>query len=328
MQQHSEFAYLNALTAVQENGNNRLTRNGLTRAILAYQMRFNLQLGFMLLTTKKIQWDSVVAELLWFIDAGKETGRRLSLHKLNEIQGKPINAKNIWSHDQERFAKQGKAQFPGDCGRIYGAQWRNWRAYKFIPSGPVGCDNNIDTVIAPERTEVKEIDQLANVIAQIKKDPFSRYHIVSAWNPAELDDMCLPPCHMKMQFFVREIDGIQYLDLSMDQRSCDMFLGVPFNIASYALLVHMIAQCVDMQPGELIITLEDCHIYLAAIGKDGVLDYTQGHETQVREQLSRKPLTLPTIQLNPKIKDIDKFRMEDIQLLNYEHHAPIKAALL
>lgn len=131
MEQTSEHSYLNALRKTRDTGNDRLTRNGLTRAIFAEQMRFDLQQGFPLLTTKKVRFDSVAAELLWFIDAGRETNNRLSLKKLNQIQGKPDDAKNIWSHDQARFASQGKAQFEGDCGRIYGAQWRNWTTYKW-----------------------------------------------------------------------------------------------------------------------------------------------------------------------------------------------------
>lgn len=299
-QQHPDLVYFEALKAAL-NGNDRLTRNGLTRAVFAHQMRFDMGKGFPLLTTKKVNWRSIVAELIWFIDGGKETGYRLSLEKLNEIQGKPLDAKNIWSHDQARFASQGKAKFPGDCGRIYGAQWRNW-------------DGNLD--------------QLGNVISQIKKDPFSRYHIINAWNPGEVNDMCLPPCHMKMQFFVREIGGTKHLDLSMDQRSCDMFLGVPFNIASYALLLHMIAQCVGMIAGELVITLEDCHIYLAGIKEDNTLDYSKGHEEQVKLQLGRNPFAPPAIQLSSHINNIEDFTMEDIGIFGYESHPAIKGDLL
>lgn len=285
-------------------------------------MRFDLQKGFPLLTTKEIKFNSVKAELLWFIDAGKDTDHRLSLAKLNMIQGKHPDAKNIWSHDQARFATQGKARFYGDCGRIYGAQWRNWRSSLYFPSHPIGAGD--DMIIAPEKWDNREVDQLKKVIEQIKKDPFSRYHIITAWNPGELDEMCLPPCHMKMQFFVREIREIQYLDLSMDQRSCDLFLGVPFNVASYALLLHMVAQCVNMQPGELVITLEDCHIYLT--NSEG--DATKGHLDKVDLQLSRDPYPLPTLWLNPDVKDIDMFKMEDIDIKDYVFHPFIKADLL
>jgi thymidylate synthase len=289
-------------------------------------MRFNLQEGFPLLTTKQVMMKSIIAELLWFFDGGKDTGGRLSLEKLNEIQGKPLDAKNIWSHDQARFAAQGKAKFAGDCGRIYGAQWRDWTSHEYTPSLPIGHAD--DLVIKSSEWKTKKVDQLAKVIKQLKDDPFSRYHIINAWNPGEVDDMCLPPCHMKMQFFVREISGKKYLDLSMDQRSCDMFLGVPFNIASYALLIHMVAQCVDMEPGELVMTLEDCHIYLAAIKENNELDYTEGHEAQVREQMKRQPFTSPILKLNPAIKNIDDFTMNDIEIVDYVHHPAIKASLL
>lgn len=323
--QHADYVYSSALRAAL-NGNNRLTRNGLTRAVFAHQMRFDLSLGFPLITTKEIKKKSIAAELLWFVDGGKETGGRLSLKKLNEIQGKDPDAKNIWSHDQARFASQGKAQFPGDCGRIYGAQWRDWTHHKYIPAHVSDNGKGVSTV--PGQWQSYKIDQLGNVITQLKKDPFSRYHIINAWNPGEIDDMCLPPCHMKMQFFVREIHGKKYLDLSMDQRSCDMFLGVPFNIASYALLLHMIAQCVDMVPGELVITLEDCHIYLASIKEGGDLDYSDGHEKQVLLQLERSSYPMPQIKLNPSVKDIDHFTMDDIEIVDYQFHAAIPAKLL
>ena len=304
----NEAVFLNALSSTKMCGSRRTTRNGVTSAILAYQMRFNLQLGFPAITTKFLAFEIVKAENLWFIDGGKDTDGRLSIKKLNELLGKEPTARNIWTHDQTRFAGLGKAKFEGDCGRIYGAQWRDWRA-----------------------NDGQHIDQLAKVIKQLKDDPFSRYHIVNAWNPGEVNDMCLPPCHMKMQFFVRpsyRSDKKMYLDLSMDQRSCDMFLGVPFNIASYALLIHMVAQCVDMVPGELVITLEDCHIYLAGLDKVGKPIWSKGHLKQVNEQLSRKPFKAPKLWLNPEIKDIDAFTMDDIKLIGYRSHEKIPADLL
>lgn len=303
----NESVFLHALEKTKH-GSKRLTRNGLTVAILAHQMRFDMAKGFPAITTKELAFNVVVAELLWFLDGGKETGGRLSVEKLNGYMNKPPEAKNIWTHDQTRFASQGKAQFVGDCGRIYGAQWRDWKT-----------------------ADGTSIDQVTKVIKQLKDDPFSRYHIVSAWNPAEIADMCLPPCHMKMQFFVRPSrrkDKKMYLDLSMDQRSCDMFLGVPFNIASYALLLHMVAQCVDMVPGELVITLEDCHIYLAGLGEGGKLLFENGHLKQVDEQISRKPMRAPKLWINPEVKDIDMFTMGDIKLVDYQHRGKISAPLL
>ncbi|MFA6608595.1 MAG: thymidylate synthase [Candidatus Paceibacterota bacterium] len=304
----NEGVYLQALSETRNNGSRRKTRNGVTTATLAHQMRFDLQCGFPATTTKYLAFNVVVAENLWLIDGGKETGGRLSIKKLNQLLGKPDDAKNIWTHDQSRFASQGKAKFDGDCGRIYGAQWRDWRT-----------------------SDGRSIDQLGNVIKQLKDDPFSRYHIVNAWNPGEIHDMCLPPCHMKMQFFVRPSnrrDKKMHLDLSMDQRSCDMFLGVPFNIASYALLIHMVAQCVDMVPGELVITLEDCHIYLAGLNENGNPTPSKGHLKQVNKQLERKPFRAPELWLNPLVKNIDDFTMNDIKLINYRSHEKILADLL
>lgn len=304
----NEQVFLLALQVTKDRGSRRTTRNGVTTAILAHQMRFNLQLGFPAITTKFLAFEVVKAENIWFIDGGKDTDGRLSTKKLNELLGKEASARNIWTHDQTRFAELGKAKFEGDCGRIYGAQWRDWRT-----------------------NDGQHVDQLAKVIKQLQGDPFSRYHIVNAWNPGEVGDMCLPPCHMKIQFFVRPSkrrDKKMYLDLSMNQRSCDMFLGVPFNIASYALLVHMVAQCVGMVPGELVITLEDCHIYLAGLDTSGKPIWSKGHLKQVNQQLSRKPFKAAKLWLNPEVKDIDAFTMDDIKLIGYRSHEKIQATLL
>ena len=291
----NEAEYLSVLHDTLMRGDMRKTRNGTTRAIFAEQMRFQMIGGFPAPSTKQLAFKSVVAELIWFIEAGKDSPipYRLSIDRLNQLMGLPEDADNpMWSHDQKRFADNGKALFPGDCGVIYGSQWRNYNG------------------------EGK--DQLTEVITSLKKDPFSRYHVITAWNPLKVGDMCLPPCHMKMQFFARHSrrkDGKLYLSIAMDQRSCDMFLGVPFNIASYALLLHMVAQCVDMIADELIITLNDCHIYTA-------------HLKQVRTQLARDTSSAPKLWLNPVVKNIDTFGMDDIKLVGYEHQGRIKATLL
>ncbi len=289
----NEAAYLEALHDALAQGNVRSTRNGNTRAIWARQVRFNVRKSFPAPSTKSLAFNSVKAELLWFVGAGKDSPipYRLSIGKLNQLMGIAEDGYNpMWSHDQERFAEQGRALFPGDCGVIYGSQWRNFNG--------------------------EGVDQLERVIEALKRDPFSRYHVVTAWNPLKIGDMCLPPCHMKMQFFVkRGRDGKLHLCLAMDQRSCDMFLGVPFNIASYAVFLHMIAQCVDMVPDELVITLNDCHIYSA-------------HLKQVRTQLARDTLKAPKLWLNPEVRDIDDFTMNDIKLIDYEHRGRIKAKLL
>ncbi|MFA6519382.1 MAG: thymidylate synthase [Candidatus Paceibacterota bacterium] len=291
----NEAEYLNALRDTFMCGDVRKTRNGYTRAIYARQVRFKMARSFPAPSTKQLAFNSMLAELVWFIDAGKDSPvpYRLSIGRLNRLMGLAEDAYNpLWSHDQQRFAAAGKAQFPGDCGVIYGSQWRNYNG------------------------EGK--DQLAEVIAALKKDPFSRYHVITSWNPLKIGDMCLPPCHMKMQFFVRHSrrrDGKLYLCIAMDQRSCDMFLGVPFNIASYALLLHMVAQCVDMIPDELIITLNDCHIYSA-------------HLKPVQTQIARDTYTAPELWLNSAITRIEDFGMNDALLMKYKHQGRIKAKLL
>ena len=237
--------------------------------------------GFPAMTTKKLAWKSVASELLWFIE-GSGDERRLA----EILHGTRVSEKTtIWTANAEASFWKPKAKFLGDLGRVYGVQWRSWKT----PDGA-------------------EIDQLKNIIERIKKDPYDRRLVISAWNPAEIDQMALPPCHMLFQFFVAN----GKLSLAMTQRSCDMFLGVPFNIASYALLLSMVAHVTDLEPDEVILTLNDAHIY-------------HNHFEQVQEQISREPYPLPKLWLNPEIKDIDKFTMDDIKLENYQYHPPIKA---
>ena len=276
--------YLDALREVLENGKDRKDRTGVgTRALFGMQLRFNMEEGFPAMTTKKLAWKSVVSELLWFIE-GSNDERRLAEILYGTRDG---SKSTIWAANAEAGYWKPKAKFKGDLGRVYGVQWRKWKNF-----------------------EGKETDQLKNAINLIKNDPTSRRIIVNAWNPGELDSMALPPCHTFFQFFVA--DG--KLSLQMYQRSCDMFLGVPFNIASYSLLLHMVAQATNLKSGEFVHTLGDAHIY-------------HNHFSQVKEQLSRKPLQLPSLKLNPKIKNIDDFRMEDIELVGYESHPPIKAPM-
>ena len=276
--------YLDALRYVLENGADRKDRTGTgTRAVFGMQLRFNMENGFPAMTTKKLAWNSVVSELLWFIE-GSEDERRLA-EILHGIRDK--SKTTIWTANAEADYWKSKARFEGDLGRVYGVQWRRWKS----PEG-------------------KETDQLANAIKLIKENPTSRRIIVNAWNPGEIDKMALPPCHTFFQFFVAN----NKLSLQMYQRSCDMFLGVPFNIASYSLLLHMMAQVTDLKPGDFVHTLGDSHIY-------------HNHFEQVKEQLSREPFSLPALWLNPKIKNIDDFKMEDIKLENYESHPPIKAPM-
>lgn len=249
-----------------------------TRALFGLQMRFNMNDGFPALTTKKLAFKAVKSELLWLIE-GSDSDERLK-----ELNG---TEKTIWSANAESEYWKPKAKFPGDMGRIYGVQWRAWRK----PDGGT-------------------VDQLAEAIEKIKRNPSDRRILVTAWNPGELDEMALPPCHMFFQFFVA--DG--KLSLFMHQRSCDMFLGVPFNIASYSLLLHMVAQVTKLTPHEFIHSLGDAHIY-------------HNHFEQVQEQVSRTPLKPPTLWLNPEVTDIDSFTMNDIRLENYESHPPIRGRM-
>lgn len=268
--------YLKALEYVLNNGTDRPDRTGVgTRAVFGLQMRYKMSDGFPAVTTKKLIFNSVKAELLWFLKGSSDINE---LHKLGS---------HIWDANYQAPYWKPKARFEGDVGRIYGVQWRKWQ-------GPDG----------------KVVDQLSNVIEKIKATPYDRRLIVTAWNPGEIEKMVLPPCHILFQFFVAN----NKLSLQMYQRSCDMFLGVPFNIASYSLLLHMVAQVTNLEPYEFIHTLGDAHIYL-------------NHFEQVKTQLKRKPLPLPKLWLNPKIRNIDDFKMEDIKLLNYHHHPAIKAKM-
>ncbi len=268
--------YLELLEEIKMNGVNRPDRTGVgTRAIFGATMRFDMADGFPAVTTKSLYWKGVKEELLWMISGSSD---------VRELQEKGVH---IWDANANADYWVNNARFEGDLGRVYGQQWRAW---------------------GEECGEA--IDQLAKVIQQIKDDPYGRRHIVSAWNPQELNMMALPPCHLLYQFFV--VEG--RLSVLMYQRSADMFLGVPFNIASYSLLLHMVAQVTELEVGEFIHILGDTHIYL-------------NHFEAVEKQLGREPLALPQLWLNPEISDIDAFTAEDIKLEHYEHHPAIKAPM-
>lgn len=257
--------YLDLLRYIQNEGVLKSDRTGTgTKSVFGYQMRFNLEEGFPLLTTKKVHLRSIIHELLWFI-AGDTNIKYLK-----------DNGVSIW----DEWADEN-----GDLGPVYGHQWRSWPA----PDG-------------------RSIDQLANVVDQIRKTPDSRRLIVSAWNPAEVDKMALPPCHSLFQFYVA--DG--KLSCQLYQRSADTFLGVPFNIASYALLTMMVAQCCGLVPGTFVHTLGDAHIYT-------------NHFEQVALQLTREPMPLPRMIINPEKKDIFNFVYEDFELTGYDPWPAIKA---
>jgi thymidylate synthase len=290
---HPEYEYLNALKNILENGSDRPDRTGTgTRSIFGLQMRFDLTEGFPAITTKKLAWRACVSELLWFIEgSGDENRLREILHG-----ERYTDKRTIWSDNAQAdyWVKKKLQRHPGDLGRVYGVQWRRWRK----------------PLIRINKVVLQNHDQLLELIEGIKSDPYSRRHIIMSWNPGELELMALPPCHMMAQFYVSN----GKLSCQMYQRSADMFLGIPFNIASYALFTHMIAQVCNLEVGELIITVGDAHIY-------------NNHVDQVNEQLTRTPLALPTLKLNQDISVITEFEMEDIELVGYESHEAIKAPM-
>jgi len=269
--------YKQALQYILDNGNDKSDRTGVgTRSVFGYQMRFNLQDGFPATTTKRLAWKSVVSELLWFME-GSNDERRLCeiLHGTRDL-----NKTTIWTANAKADYWLPRATFEGDLGRVYGVQWRDFFG----------------------------VDQLYNLIEGIKKDPSGRRHIMSAWNPAELGDMALPPCHVMSQFDVT--DG--KLSCQMYQRSCDMFLGVPFNIASYSLLTHIIARECNLEVGDFVWVGGDCHIY-------------NNHFDAVREQLARDERALPILQF--ETKDIKEYVLTDFVLAGYDPHPAIKAEM-
>jgi len=263
--------YLDTLCNILDNGNKRGDRTGTgTTSIFGTQNRYDLRKGFPMMTTKKLWFKGIVHELLWMLSGD------------TNIKYLADNGVHIWDD---------WADEDGDLGPVYGSQWRSW---------------NLD----PWTNATTALDQIAQVINDIKYNPESRRHIVSAWNAGEVSKMKLPPCHLMFQFYVAGDE----LSCHMYQRSADMFLGVPFNIASYALLTHMIAQVCGLKVGEFIHTIGDAHIY-------------SNHMNQVNMQLGREPYDLPTLWLNPDIKCIDDFKFEDIRLEGYKSHPTIKAPI-
>ena len=280
-----ETQYLNALRFVLDNGTTKTDRTGVgTISCFGMQQRYDLSKGFPAVTTKKLAWKSVVSELLWFIEgSGDELRLREILHGSRNSEKSTIWTANAtapyWTNKYKKFPPKGP-QYPGDLGRVYGVQWRHWQTKD-------------KELIGHSQLINKEVDQLTELIKGIKADPSGRRHILTAWNPGELNAMALPPCHVFAQFYVAD----NKLSCQMYQRSCDMFLGVPFNIASYSLLTHMIAQVCQLEVGEFVHVLGDAHIYL-------------NHVDQVKEQLQREPLSAPQLRLNPDITDITKFTID------------------
>lgn len=264
--------YLDLVKHVLTNGVQKSDRTGTgTISCFGYQMRFDLQAGFPLVTTKKLHLKSIIYELLWFLRGETNIGF---------LKDHGVSIWDEWADEH------------GELGPVYGKQWRSWE----------GADGKV-------------VDQIADLIAQLKKNPDSRRMIVSAWNVADLPEMALMPCHVLFQFYVAPSEkpgGKGRLSCQLYQRSADVFLGVPFNIASYALLTLMVAQVCDLEPGEFIHSFGDVHLY-------------NNHLEQARLQLSRTPHALPQMKLNPEVKDIFEFRFEDFTLENYQPHPAIKA---
>jgi len=283
--------YLSAIEYILEKGKNRGDRTGIgTRGVFGYQMRFDLRSSFPAVTTKRLAWKSVVSELLWFLEGSTDERRLAEIHF-----GKPrkelLEKKTIWTANAD---KQGRAlgytntEIEKQLGPVYGKQWRSW-------GKDVGGE-----------------DQIKKIIFDLKNNPNSRRHIVSAWNVDKIDKMALPPCHTMFQFHIQDNE----LSCHLYQRSADMFLGVPFNIASYALLTHIISNILKLQPGDFIWTGGDCHIY-------------NNHFEQIKEQVKRKPKTAPTLEM-PNFKNIESViasKPKDFKLVNYEPMDSIKAPM-
>ena len=256
--------YLSLLDEILKEGKDRPDRTGTgTRSVFARQIRFDLKAGFPLMTTKKVHLKSIIYELLWFLKGDTN---------IKYLQENNVNIWNEWADKQ------------GSLGRVYGAQWRDWR-----------------------NSKGESIDQISNLVENIKKNPYSRRHLVLAYNPGELDQMALPPCHAFFQFYAAE----GRLSCQLYQRSADAFLGVPFNIASYSLLTLMLAQVCDLKPGEFVHTFGDLHIY-------------HNHFEQVKTQLTRKPYPPPKMKIKAE-KSLFDYQYENFELLNYQHHPAIKA---
>jgi thymidylate synthase len=295
--------YLDLLQDILDNGELKDDRTGVgTHSVFGRHIRFDLRRGFPAITTKKLAWKACVGELLWFIE-GSSDERRLA-----EItHGTKEGVVTIWTPNALSPYWKPKARFEGDLGRIYGVQWRDWITH--TPEGEPDIDDEYGkTYFDPV---YKHIDQLANLIKGLTEDPNGRRHILSAWNVSELDQMALPPCHVMSQFYVNKN---KELSCHMYQRSVDVFLGLPFNIASYALLTHLLAHHCGLKVGELVISTGDTHIY-------------KNHIEQVKEQLQREPFELPTLMLNSLKTNIFEMTMQDIHLENYQSHGPIKASM-
>ena len=283
--------YLNALEHVLQNGKDRDDRTGTgTRGVFGYQMRFDLREGFPAVTTKKLAWRSVVSELIWFLEGSTDERRLAEIH-YGKGRKDLVGKNTIWTANAN---KQGKdlgyvnTETTKELGPVYGSQWRSWSGNS------------------------KTVDQIKEVIKNLQKDPYGRRHVVSAWNAAEIDKMALPPCHTMFQFHIQDKE----LSCQLYQRSADMFLGVPFNIASYSLLTCILAKILKLSPGEFVWTGGDCHIY-------------KNHTAQVKEQIKRSPAHMPKLSMPQfeTIKEVILAKPKDFQLVDYKPMDSIKAPM-
>jgi len=305
MQTHEEFQYLDLLKYILEYGNEKGDRTGTgTKSMFGAQMRFNLRDQFPIITTKKVFWKGVVEELLWLEEKGVKIWQGNTSREFLDKHNPPL-----------RYPE-------GEIGPGYGFQWRNWGG-TYDPRAEADFeqknykDGGYAFVPINEKFIIKKekdgIDQLANVIETLRTNPNDRRMIVNAWNPEQVDDMALPPCHMFFQFYVANGE----LSCHMYQRSCDMFLGVPFNISSYALLTYIVAELVDLKPGDFIWSGGDCHVY-------------NNHLEQAQQQLGREPKPFPKLVMHKKLfnlEGVDKLELKDFELIGYDPHAPIKAEM-
>ena len=271
--------YLSALRYCYENGDFVKSRAGNVKKAFGYQMRFDLGKGFPAVTTKKLAWKAMVSELLWFLEGSNDERRLAEIH-YEDTKENLEEKKTIWTQNANADYWRNKSKFNGDVGRIYGVQWRDFNG----------------------------VDQIQSLVEDLKKTPNSRRHILTAWNPADLNNMSLPPCHAFSQFYVSK----NKLSCQLYQRSCDMFLGVPFNIASYSLLIHILSKECGYEVGEFIHSLGDFHIY-------------EEHFEQVKIQLDREPKKLPNLKF--KQKNISEYKTSDFELTNYEYHPKIVAPM-
>lgn len=313
-----ELGYLHAMHQVLKYGEERVDRTGVgTKSIFGLEMSFDDVVDeFPLVTTKKINFDAIKSELLWMLE-GSGDERRLAEIRYGKPREELEDKNTIWTANAHSvyWVSRGLKKSEGDLGGVYGVQWRHWddtRIVSLNDSKRLSARGfEMKGHVASGYIVTREVDQLNELVKGIKKDPFGRRHIISAWNPAMLDDMALPPCHTFAQFYVHT-DG--RLDCLLYQRSADLFLGSPFNIAFYSAMLAMVAQVCDLVPGAFKYRIGDAHVYL-------------NHIEQVKEQLVREPFNSPTLWLNSSIDHIDGFSMSDIEVLEYTAHDAIKAPM-